>query len=422
MFNIQAVLLAGGKGKRFWPLKKCKSLIPFAGRPIIRYIFNGLKSAGINDFKIIVNPDYLEEMKKEFKNEAKIVRFYLQQKPKGMADSLLSARKLPDKPMIVVSPEDLVNEELYKNFIKKCQSSKAEIILTGIYKKNYFPGGYFLLSGNKIQGIVEKPGKGKNPSQYIKLVLDYFRNPAIFFKYLRNTQSFKDDVYEKALDKMLKDGALAELVSYHNYWQSLKYPWHILEMMQLILSKLLIKRKIDPDTQIHKSAIIDGPVIIEKNVRIMENAVIKGPAYIGKNVLIGTNALVRESNIVGNDVIGFNSEICRSWVGKNCWFHSNYIGDSVLEEDISFGAGALTANFRLDQKEIIVKKENQKIETGRIKFGSVLAKGVRVGVNASLMPGILIGENSRVGPGCVLFHNLKEKQDAFLDKKTVNIR
>ncbi|MBI4035130.1 MAG: hypothetical protein HY381_01920 [Candidatus Chisholmbacteria bacterium] len=77
----------------------------------------------------------------------------------------------------------------------------------------------------------------------------------------------------------------------------------------------------------------------------------------------------------------------------------------MLESDISFGAGALTANFRLDQQPIK--------DTGRTKLGAIIGSGSRIGVNASLMPGVKIGAQSFVGPGAVLSQDLADHQACF---------
>ncbi len=106
---------------------------------------------------------------------------------------------------------------------------------------------------------------------------------------------------------------------------------------------------ISSDTQIADSAIITGPVVIKKGTRIMEHAIIRGPSYIGENNIIGNNTLIRDSFIGNNNVIGFNTEIKHSYITNDCWFHSNYIGDSIIMDNCLFGAGAVTANLRLDR-------------------------------------------------------------------------
>jgi bifunctional UDP-N-acetylglucosamine pyrophosphorylase/glucosamine-1-phosphate N-acetyltransferase len=141
-------------------------------------------------------------------------------------------------------------------------------------------------------------------------------------------------------------------------------------------------------------------VYLEDNIKIFENTKIVGPCYIGKNTIIGNNTIIRGSHIGADSVVGFNCDVTRSYIGDNCWFHSNYIGDSVLENNISMGGGSSLANLRLDDGEIGV--------SGRRKLGAMIGVGVRIGVNASVMPGVNIGKNSFVGAGVVLDKNLPD--------------
>jgi bifunctional UDP-N-acetylglucosamine pyrophosphorylase/glucosamine-1-phosphate N-acetyltransferase len=117
--------------------------------------------------------------------------------------------------------------------------------------------------------------------------------------------------------------------------------------------------------------------------------------------------LIRDSSIGSDCVVGYGTEIKHSYIGDGCWFHSNYIGDSVIEDDCSFGAGAITANFRLDETIISSRIGNDKINTGHDKLGAIIGRGCRIGINSSIMPGITIGANSFVGAHINLTHNLE---------------
>jgi len=50
------------------------------------------------------------------------------------------------------------------------------------------------------------------------------------------------------------------------------------------------------------------------------------------------------------------------------------------------------------------------IDTQRKKFGAVLGKGVKTGINVSIMPGVLIGQNSIIGPHSLARENIKDNQ------------
>ncbi|MFU8796581.1 MAG: hypothetical protein ACNA7X_04725, partial [Dehalococcoidia bacterium] len=162
-----------------------------------------------------------------------------------------------------------------------------------------------------------------------------------------------------------------------------------------------------PSARISERACVEGKVILGENVRVLENAVVRGPAYIGPNSIIGNNALVRDYTHIGsNSVIGYCTEVKHSYIGDNCWFHSNYVGDSIIDDDCSLGAGTVLANFRLDEGNISVKVGDSPVDTGYDKLGAMMGRGCRVGINASLMPGVRVGADCFVGPHVCLRDDL----------------
>lgn len=141
-------------------------------------------------------------------------------------------------------------------------------------------------------------------------------------------------------------------------------------------------------------------VFVGENTTIEEGALIKGPAIIGKNCLIAHGAYIRENVIIGNNVkIGHSVELKNSIILNNSNIaHLNYVGDSVIGNNVNFSGGAITANFRLDGQNIKIKHENQKIETGLAKFGAIIGDSSRIGVNSVLNPGTILSKNSKIYP------------------------
>lgn len=405
---MKALFLAGGISKRIWPVKIDKNLIEFVNQPLIAHTLNLAKNAGISEFIIVGNEANLEKLAgiaKRLKIGAKVI---LQRKP-GQAGAILSAAaELANGEVLIVNANDVFEPSLYSKILKNGKVGKNEVVLTGFETKNYFPGGYLKVKHEQVLTIVEKPPPDKVPSNLVRLVVDYFKNPSQLIQSLESVKTDKDDLYEVAIDSMIKNGVKVGFTTYAGYWQSVKYPWHILDLTAYFLSK--IKRKISKKASIAKKAIIDGEVIAEDGVKVFENSVIRGPCYLGRNTIVANGSLVRESIIGENCVVGYNTEITRSWIGANCWFHTNYVGDSVLDENVSLGSGAVTANLRLDEGKIYSKLGSGKISTQRNKFGNVIGKNVRIGVNASLMPGVKIGADSFIGAGVILSEDLEEEK------------
>ncbi|HEU65740.1 MAG TPA: hypothetical protein ENN57_03625, partial [Chloroflexi bacterium] len=254
--------------------------------------------------------------------------------------------------------------------------------------------------------IVEKPNPGEEPSNLVNILIHCHNNAEELLRYIETVQTTRDDVYECALDNMVKAGRKVEVIPYADFWAPIKYPWHIFKVMEYFLDNA--QPYIASSARISEKATIEGKVFLSDNVRVLENAVIRGPVHIGANSIIGNNALVRDHSHIGsNSVIGYSTEVKHSYIGDNCWFHSNYIGDSIIDDNCSLGAGTVLANFRLNEGNIQVKVGDSLVDTNYDKLGAIIGRGCRIGVNASLMPGVRVGPDSFVGPQVCLRQDLE---------------
>jgi len=218
-----------------------------------------------------------------------------------------------------------------------------------------------------------------------------------------------------AINDLLKTKT-SRVIIYEGIWLTVKYPWHLLDVMGYFLSTLK-ESQTSSRADISPRAVIDdteGPVIIEDDVKIFENAKIRGPVYLGKKVVIANNALVRESYIGSGSVVGFASEVARSYLGEDCWTHNNFVGDSILQKNVSLGVGTVLTNLKLDESEISSVVKGNKLGSGRVKLGAVIGENVRIGSNATVMPGVKIGANSFIGAGVCVKEDLEAKQFLYL--------
>jgi bifunctional UDP-N-acetylglucosamine pyrophosphorylase/glucosamine-1-phosphate N-acetyltransferase len=389
MKNITLIVLAGGEGKRFWPFTTSKALFPFFGMPLFAHT---IADARVAKMIIVTNPKNDEAIRSyHFPIPTSTV---IQKEARGMADAMLACRGvIKNSSIIVLNVDDVVDSALLLE-ISKTSSFGA---IPGWKVPKYGPFGYLSLFEDRVTGIVEKPDVGKEPSSYANIVCHYIADGSEFISELSKTKSATDDVYEKALTALMVREQFA-FVPYEGPFAQLKHPWHVLDVMRTLFGEMESHK--GKNIVIKSNVVIEGQVYIGDNVKIFENTKIVGPVFIGKNTIIGNNCIIRGSHIGADCVVGFNCDITRSYIGDNCWFHSNYIGDSVLEKNISMGSGAVLANLRLDDGKIS--------STGLHKLGAMIGCGVRIGVNASIMPGIKIGKNSFVGSGVVLDKDLPE--------------
>lgn len=404
MKDLVAVILAGGGGSRFWPLSE-KVLFPFLGKTFFEYAISSALPKEITRVVIVTSPNNTS-----FFAHLKLSVPYttvVQQEPKGMADALLAAEKeLRGNSLLVMNGDDIHGPNVYEGVLHQAKMSKAFGVIPGWKTEEYRDLGYLVLDKNNIQKIVEKPGLGNEPSSFIYSVAYFIEDANLLLDELKKTQSDKDDAHEVALSRLMSSHRF-EMHTHEGAFVSLKYPWHVLDVMDVLFKNL--KAHKGSDVTIKSNVVIEGEVWISDHVKIFENTKIIGPAYIGPNTIIGNNNLIRESHVGGNCVTGFNTDITRSYIGNDCWFHSNYVGDSVLENNISMGGGTKLANLRLDEGEIFSTIKNERIVTGRTKLGAMIGSNVRTGVNVSIMPGVKIGRGSFIGAGVTLDRDLPDE-------------
>jgi len=405
---VKAVFLCGGRGKRMFPIAEDKFLLDFLGKPLLEHQIKVACEAGLSHFVIIGNPENIAKIEQITKKIPGVkVDLALQKESSGIADALKSAAPFLCGQLLVINPNDVFSSSAYTKIITAAEKATASSYILGYQAQNYFPGGYLQVnSQNELLHIVEKPNPGEEPSNLVNILIHCHNNSEELLRYIETAQTTRDDVYECALDSMVMEGHKIKVVLYNDFWAPIKYPWHIFKVMEYFLDNA--QPYIAPSARVSEKAHIEGKVILSDNVKVLENAVIRGPVYIGTNSIIGNNALVRDySHIGSNSVIGYSTEVKHSYISDNCWFHSNYVGDSIVDDNCSLGAGTVLANFQLDERNIQIKVGDSLIDTGYDKLGAIVGRGCRIGVNASLMPGVRVGPDSFVGPQVCLHKDLR---------------
>jgi NDP-sugar pyrophosphorylase family protein len=415
---MKAVFLCGGRGKRMFPIAEDKFLLDFLGKPLLEHQVEIACQAGLSHFVIIGNPENIGKIKQITRRIHGIrVDFALQRRSLGIADALKSAEPFLRGQLLIINPNDVFSTSAYTRIIAAAKRASAFSYILGYQIQKYFPGGYLQVnSRNELLHIVEKPDPGQEPSNLVNILIHCHNDSKELLRYIETVQTSRDDVYECALDNMAKAGHKIKVVPYNGFWAPIKYPWHIFKVMEYFLDNA--KPYIASSARISEKATIEGEVVLGDNVRVLENAVIRGPVYIGANSIVGNNALVRDySHIGANSVIGYSPEVKHSYIGDNCWFHSNYVGDSIVDDNCSLGAGAVLANFRLDERNIQMKLGDTLIDTGYDKLGAIVGRGSRIGVNASLMPGVRVGPDTFVGPQVCLSEDLAADKMILLESR-----
>jgi UDP-N-acetylglucosamine diphosphorylase / glucose-1-phosphate thymidylyltransferase / UDP-N-acetylgalactosamine diphosphorylase / glucosamine-1-phosphate N-acetyltransferase / galactosamine-1-phosphate N-acetyltransferase len=413
---MQVILLAAGISSRLDPIQD-KNLLEFCGKPLIEHQIAALKKAKLRDIVIVGNPENLENLKKVAKLYNNVAVVQQEKDEDGMCGAVLAASKLiKHKNVFILSTNDMMEEGTFEKVVEASKEAQEGLIVAKKMLK-YFPGGYLVVDKKGFMtDIVEKPAEGKQPSDLINIVLHVYNDFPALVSLLKKVAGKKDEKYEKALDQYIKKGgAKMSVFRYHGEWQPIKFPWHVLKMMDFFLSRM--EPKIDKSAKISKSATIRGDVFIGPRVQVFENAIIQGPAYISEGCIIGNNAMVRESMLGKNCVIGFATEVTRSYLNHDVWAHSTFIGDSVVDHNVSFGAGTVVGNLRFDEEDIHVNIKSIRHNSGTNKFGVVVGAGARFGINSCTNPGVKIGQDTFIGGNVLVDKDIPDNKMVILEQK-----
>lgn len=209
------------------------------------------------------------------------------------------------------------------------------------------------------------------------------------------------------LNETIADALFAEAV----------YPWEILPRIGDFILELGKKLPTEIFTEVEEH------VWVAKSAKIAPTAYIHGPAIIDEDAEIRHCAFIRGNAIVGKGAVVGNSTELKNVVlfNKVQVPHYNYVGDSILGYKSHMGAGAITSNVKSDKTLVVVKYENQKIETGLKKMGAMLGDGADIGCNTVLNPGTVVGRNTNVYPtscvrGCIPASCIYKKQGEIVKK------
>lgn len=421
---MQTVILAGGAGNRVHPLSltKPKPMFKILGKPLLHHVLDILKEATLKDF-IIVTGTHADQIKEYFGDGGRFgvnIQYTQQEEPLGMADAIKTVKGFVGDNFLVVNGDDIFESSLIENKMKLLKDG-ADIILSCKPTQETWKFAMIKMSGDGlVEKIVEKPPIWQEPSN-LGVIGAYILHSKIFEYY--DKVPLGDAQHEFAIQKFIDDGYKVKATNYNGIFCSYKYPWDLFTINQHLMKKLITKQTIETGAHISDKARIEGNVWISKSAKILENAVIRGPAYIGKDVIIGNNALIRNYSSIGDGtVVGFSTEVTNSLIGENCWFHTNYVGDSIIDENCSFGSGAVTANFRFDEENVKMNIGENKIDSGMDKLGVIMASNCKVGVNSTIYPGAKIGPNSIVGPGVCLISDLEQNKIILISKESYEIK
>jgi len=386
---MQVVILAAGEGTRMRPLTTStpKPMLPVADRPLVAHTADAAVTAGASELLFVVGYES-EAVRSYFGEEYRgvPVEFAVQEEQLGTADAVRCARPHLDGQFAVLNGDNLYDQTSITALFEAGPSIAA-------YRVDD-PTAYGVLSTEqgRVTDIVEKPADP--PTELANAGAYVF--PAEAREWLDVEESERGEYEITDVVAQAIESATVSAVEVDR-WLDVGRPWELLAANEWKLGEM--ERRIDGE--VRGDATLHGDVVVEEGATIEPGVVIEGPALIRSGAEVGPNAYVRGATLLGPDThVGHGVEIKNSVIGTGSAVpHVSYVGDSVLGEDVNFGAGTQVANLRHDGASVSQTVKDERVSTGRRKYGVVAGDEVKTGINTSINPGVTLSSGAMTEPG-----------------------
>jgi mannose-1-phosphate guanylyltransferase len=328
MVDVQAVILAGGKGTRLRPVTSDlpKPLIPIANRPLISHQLRHLASSGVEDVTLALG--YAAEQFEGIRDEATElglrVRLLTEPKPLGTGGALrwcADQGAFDDRPLLWLNGDVVATPSIPGLLaMHEGQQALATIWLTSVRDVTEF-GVLELAEDGRVVQFLEKPSPEDTDSHLINsgiLMID----PGI----LQRIPAGRMFSFEQTLiPELVDEGAPLFGLFDGGYWLDTGRPRHYLDANRHVL-----EGRVDwwPEGTLTTDGIWEGdgvkrdtfgviqPAALGSGVIIESGAQLFGRVVLGDDVVVRANAKLEDCVVFsGAEICGdaevFNSVICR---------------------------------------------------------------------------------------------------------------
>ncbi len=343
-----AIILAGGFATRLRPLTltRPKALLPILNRPLLDWIIERLRVAGIKE--IILSVRYLADMIKcRYGDGSKFgVHIHYSEEVKPLGDGgpikgIVSEFGINDTFLVVYG--DIFFDTDIRDVIKfhESRDALATMVLAEVDDPSRY-GMAVIDSEGRIKEFIEKPPRELIKSRLVNAGIYVFEPEVTKYFPSRLPLKLSRDIIPKLVD----EGVIFGYV-HRGVWSDIGVPKDYMKANFYALNALY------PQGYVDKNAEVDPNVELVAPIFISDNVVIKGMSKLGPYVVINSNSKV------GSQV---------------------RISESIILEDV------------IIEDAVVIK-------------GSIIGRGSYVGKWARLCEGVVLGDEVVVGDEVLLTKN-----------------
>ncbi len=392
----KAVVFAAGAGTRLHPLTvtRPKHLLPLCGKPVLWHVISCLKEVGINNIGITIHHNKEQIIKYLEENNPGVRISFIEQEPLGTAHALYSCSDFlkSEKYYVTIYGDVVIKSNIIRNFINFFKKEDVNGVIMVAETQDPKRYGLIKIKDHFLEEIIEKPSE-----EEIRNIEKYYINTGVYIlsndalNFFEKIHVSRRGEYELTdiLSLLAKNGKkIGIFICEPGWWFDIGLPWDLLEANRKYMD-LIEGEKIKE----FDGVIINGKIIIGKNVSIKPGTYIEGPSIIMDNVSIGANSTIGPYTYIGEkSIIGNSSVIERtlilenSIIGNHVSLRSSIIGEGAIIGD---SVSVLDTNYS-DNVTIKVSLAGQVYDIGKKKFGAVIGSYAIVPSLTALKAGQII--------------------------------
>lgn len=347
---MKALVLAGGTGTRLRPLTHTmpKQLVPVANRPVLHYVMQHLRDAGLERVGVVIAPETGAQIEAALAGNPWRLdfAFITQPRPLGLAHAIKMARGfLGDDPFIMYLGDNLIGQGI-RDFTRSlaAESADAAILLKEVPDPRLF--GVAVVDGSgRVLRLVEKPA---HPPSRLALVGVYLFSPEIHQAIETLQPSGRGELeITDAIQRLLEQGRRVHSTILERWWLDTGKKDDLLEANRVVLDEWAQR---DLRGDVDASSRVEGRVSLGAGARLAASTV-RGPAVIGEGTVI-------ERSFVGP----YTS------IGAGC-----VVRDSMVEHLVMMDGGRVLGVPRLEDsllgKNAVVRRAAANHSTCRLIVG-----------------------------------------------------